>query len=56
MAIKLLPADLQEVQNHLYLGSTFAIQPQWSFVRFLVLAEPCRSDIYAWRDDILALS
>ena len=56
MAIKLLPADLQEAQNHLYLPGAFAVQPQWSLVRFLVLAEPCRSNIYAHCDDILALS
>lgn len=56
MAIKLLPANLQEAQNHLYFRGAFVAQPQWSFVRFLVLAEPCWSDSYAWRNGVLALS
>lgn len=50
MAVKLLPADLQAAQNHLYFRGAFAVQPQWSFVRFLVFAELCRSDIYARHD------
>lgn len=37
MATKWLAADLQAAQNYLYFRGAFAVQPQWSFVRFLAL-------------------
>jgi len=50
--MSLLPADLQEAQNYLYVK----VQPQWSFVRFSRLAETRRSDVDAWCNRVLALS